>query len=440
VVAQQFEGAGRTEQAIRYWRHAGDRDLRRFAMKEAIAHYANALRVVMAMPESIERSEHELTICLALALAQQIARGPDAKESSDYYRRADTLSRQLPGHGREKFLATWGLWLHCFMTDQPSEAFRRADEMMTLAREIDDPDLLMEAFHALAAVQQRRGNFRGITEAAEEVIRRYDRQRHRDHAYLFGGHDARVCVRSFYAMGLWGLGYFDQAHRMGQKCIEDARDLGHAFSLCHGLHQSALTFLLLGDTETCQSIADELMPIAERNQFPWPLTMGRFLLGWLLARRGDASGIELMREAADRPAAGIRRPLLLSIIADELARIARYQDALAVLDKMETQEDSTQFKMLDSDGLRLRGSILLRISPANEGAAEASFAQALNVARNRSCRAVELRATTDLARLRRDQGRRAEAHDVLAPVYGWFTEGFDYPDLKAAKALLDELS
>jgi predicted ATPase len=441
VVAQQFEGAGRTEQAIRYWRQAGDRDLRRFALKEADAHYSNALRIVMSMPDTPARVEQELATCLALALVQQIARGPGAKESADYYRRADALSRQLPGHGREKFLATWGLWLHCSMTDKADEAFRRADEMIAIAHEINDQDLLMEAYHASIPVLQRRGDFRGMSEAAEEVVRRYDRQRHRDHAFLFGGHDSRVCARSLHAMSLWCLGYLDQAFEMGKRSIADARDLGHAFSICHALHQSGMVFALLQDIETCQVVASELFEIAERNKFPWPLTYARFLRGWLASRRGDYdAGIKQMVMASEEPSAVVRRPLLLALIADAQVRAGRYDDALKELERSTKVEAASRFQAFSSETLRLRGHVLLKLSKSYEGEAEAYLLRSMQVAREQHCRTFELRAAMTFAQLRRDQGRRAEARDLLAPVYGKFTEGFGWPDLQVAKALLAELS
>ena len=148
VIAQQFERAGQNEKSIQYWRQAGDRDLRRFAMKESIAHYSNALRLVAAMPEAPERSSLELGVCLGLGLAQQIGIGPNAKESGVTYERALTLSRTLPGRGRERFLASWGVWFHTMMSGRLTEAFQRADDLLAIARELDDSDLLLEAYHA----------------------------------------------------------------------------------------------------------------------------------------------------------------------------------------------------------------------------------------------------------------------------------------------------
>jgi class 3 adenylate cyclase/tetratricopeptide (TPR) repeat protein len=439
LIAQQFEGAGRTEQAIRYWRQAGDRDLRRFAVKEAIAHYSNALRVILSVPESSARAEQELAVSLALGLSQQMAHGPGSMESASHYRRADTLSRQLPGHGREKFLATWGLWLHCHMIDLTEEASRRSEEMVTIAHEVNDEDLVMEAYHAQMPMQQRVGNHRMTKKAAEEVARRYDRQRHRDHTFLFG-HDARVCAATFHALSLWGLGLFEQAVRMAHSAIADARDLGHAFSLAHALHQSGIVFLLLDDINICRPITDELYDIATRNQFAWPLTLARFYRGWLAVRCGDHdAGLKAMAAAVDEPAAGNRRPVLLTILAAATVSVSRYQQAIEVLDRIEELQAATQYTVFAAEAMRLRGDALRHLSRADDGKAESCLKRAVEIAREQRCDVFELRGATSLARLLGDSGRSAEAQSLLAPIYGRFTEGFDRPDLKVAKALLAEL-
>ena len=171
LIAQQFERAGQNEKAIHYWRQAGERDLRRFAMKESIAHYSSALRLVMAMPETPQRSGLELEVCLRLALAQLIGIGPTAKESGEYYKRALKLSHTVPGYGRERFLATWGVWFSETMNRRSVEAFRLADDLVAIARELDDPDLLVEAYHAQMPGLLWHADFLATKEAAEEVIR-----------------------------------------------------------------------------------------------------------------------------------------------------------------------------------------------------------------------------------------------------------------------------
>ena len=128
-------------------------------MKESIAHYANALRLVSAMPESPERSSLELSICLGLGMAQQIALGPTSKDARASYDRALALSRTLPAHGRQRFLATWGIWFHETMSGRTLVALKHADELLAIARELDNPDLLLEAYHARVPGLLRTADF-----------------------------------------------------------------------------------------------------------------------------------------------------------------------------------------------------------------------------------------------------------------------------------------
>jgi class 3 adenylate cyclase/predicted ATPase len=442
VIAQQFERAGQNEKSIQYWRQAGDRGLRRFAMKESIAHYSNALRLVAAMPEAPERSSLELGVCLGLGLAQQIGIGPNAKESGVTYARALTLSRTLPGRGRERFLASWGVWFHTIMSGRLTEAFQRADDLLAIARELDDSDLLLEAYHARVASLFLTADFPAIKEASQEVIRLYNRERHRDHAYYFGGHDSRVCAQSFYAISLWGLGFPDQAQQMAWQGIEDARALGHAFSLAHGLNIGSLTLLLLNDVNACRAVADELFLIADRNKFSWPLAQARLLRGWLTSQQGDRdAGIEQMLKVIDEPSSAVLifRPMFLTLIAEQQTLAAHLDAAIRTLARAMDEIHAQRARFYEPEIIRLRGEILLLQSRSNAAEAEAVFRQAMGIAAQQSCRAIELRACVSLARLLGDDGRRTQARDLLAPLYGAFTEGFDTLDLKEAKALLDEL-
>jgi class 3 adenylate cyclase len=440
VIAQQFERAGQNEKAVQYWHQSRERDLRRFAMKEPITHYCNALRLITAMPETPERSNLELGVCLGLGLAQQIGIGPTAKESAVSYRRALTLSCAL-GRGRERFLATWGIWFHTTMTGRTKEAFALADELLSIARELDDTDLLLEAYHARVPGLLRTADLGAMKEAAQKVVRLYDHERHRDHANYFGGHDSRVCAQSFHAISLWGLGFPDQAKQMAWRCIENARALGHTFSLVHGLNMGGLTFLLLKDADACRTAADELYPLAERNKFSWPLTYARFVRGWLRSQEGDHdAGIEQMLKAADEGPAAILQPIVLTLTAEQQMRAGHLEAALGTLDRAMKENAAQHARFYEPKMIRLRGEVLLAQSPSNAAQADSIFTNAMAVAAQQSCRTLELRAALSLARLLSDNGRRPEARDLLAPVYGEFTEGFDEPDLRAAKTLFAELS
>src|SRR5262249_43669000 len=158
---------------------------------------------VEAMPQTTARDALELDIRLGIGLVQLIMIGPSATEVAEQYSRALTLSRALPDRGRERFLATWGMWFNTVLRGLNDEAALLSDELVAIARELDNPDFLMEAYHAKVPMLLWVPDFKGVVEAAQQVIRLYNRERHHDHAYYFGGHDARMCARSFYAYGLW---------------------------------------------------------------------------------------------------------------------------------------------------------------------------------------------------------------------------------------------
>jgi predicted ATPase len=199
--------------------------------------------------------------------------------------------------------------------------------------------------------------------------------------------------------------------------------------------------VLLDDVDAVQRVLDELLPIAERNKFPWPLTYARFVRGWLTVHLGNRrAGIEQMLQASDEPAAANRRPILLGIIAEQQLRDAQDQAAVDTLDRAMSEVQAHDFHFYEPELLRLRGDVLLHQSRDNAAAAEAAFKQAIALAREQTCQALELRSGVSLARLFGEQGRRAQARGLLAPIYSAFTEGFDRPDLQAAKALLAELA
>ncbi len=440
VIAQQFERAAQNEKAIKYWQQAADRDLRRFAMKESMAHYANGLRLALALSEGRQRDELELDLSLGLGLAEIIGIGPGSTEATAHYQRALALSQTLPECGRELFLATWGVWFLTAVSGKFAEGMALADELVKIARERNDTDLMVEAYHAVCPTMMWRADLAGTRDAGKEVIRLYDRNRHRDHAYFFGGHDSRVCARSFVALSLWALGFPEQARREAWACIEDGRTLGHAFSHAHGLNMGSFTFLMLDDVEACRAIADELYPLAERNKFSWPLAQAQFLRGWLAANEGGSySAIDDMLQVAKPTGSSVLYPVLLGLIAAQQVRLGHHDAATITLDRA-SQEVALRAPFFEGEVMRLRGESLRAQSRDNVAPAEAAFRQAIALAEKHACRAFKLRATASLAKLLGDTGRRTEGRAALAPLYGEFTEGFDIPDLQAAKALLAQLS
>jgi len=436
LLAQQFEGAGRAEDAIRYWRKAGNRDLRRFALKEAVTHHSNALRLVMAMPETAERDALELAVRLELGQAQQVLLGPTSKEWFKHFERSLELSEARPKKGRELFLATWGVWFGHTMMGHSRESFAYCDKLLAIAAELDDPDFRLEAYHAHVPGLMRRGEFQTMKDTSLEVMRLYDRERHRDHAFFFGGHDAHVCAHCFYAMSLWAIGFSDQAQTEASRAYEFAQTLNHAFSVAHSLNVGSLTHLLLNDVEAIRAVADELYPLSEQHKFAWPLAYARFQRGWLIAQDGDRrEGAAKMTEAITNAPLAAFHPIVWGSIAQQHLIVGSLDAAREAL----AQADSRGVLFYGSELLRLRSDILLAESAQNVAEAEDLLRKGLAVASAQSCRPLELRVATSLARLLAGSGRREEARNLLAPLYARFTEGFQHADWKAAKAMLDAL-
>jgi class 3 adenylate cyclase len=440
VLAQHFEQAGQSEKAIAYWHRAGERDLRRFAMKESIAHLATALRLVLAMPQSQRRDELELPVRLGLGVAQIVAGGPTSAEAAEHYRHARALAGTLPDRSRERFLATWGLWFNASVSGRP-EGPTMADDLVAIATQLDNPDLLLEAHHAKVPMLLRAADLAGLDKAAKQVIKLYDRKRHRDHAFYFGGHDSRMCARSFYAQSLWAQGFLDQAADMSRQSIADARELGHILSQAHAMQRGGMTMMLLQDYEAARAIADELYALAERNKFAWQLADAIYFRGWLAALAGDfAVGLEQMTYAVNQPYNPGFRLHFVMHLAEQALRAGQVDSSATWVEKASDEIRIHGNHFGEPDVIRLRGEILLARSRDNHVAAEQEFREAMALAARQSFRSLQLRAATSLARLLAENNRRHEAREELAPVYAGFSEGFERPVLQSAKTLLDDLS
>jgi hypothetical protein len=197
--------------------------------------------------------------------------------------------------------------------------------------------------------------------------------------------------------------------------------------------------MLLKDEAGCRAVADELYPLAERNKFPWQLADAKFFRGWLAVHEGNKDGIEPMAHSASLPFFAPFRAFYLIQIIDAQLRAGQFERAMTTLDRTVKEIETETNHFCEPEVYRLRGEILLAQSRTNAPLAEAAFRDAAALAARQSCRVLELRAATSLARLLGEDRRRDEARDLLAPLYGAFTEGFDKADLQAAKALLGEL-
>jgi predicted ATPase len=258
------------------------------------------------------------------------------------------------------------------------------------------------------------------------------------------GADIRVAGLLFMALTLALQGYPDRGLARSREALAAAYELGHAFTTSQALYLTCWLHQMRGEQRVVEERARALMALTTEHGLVGWAPSGSILHGWAVATGGatDEGVAELRQGLTAKEAIGVLQhtPSGLSLLAGLYIRIKNPGEALRLLDEAFARVDRLEERWFEAELHRLKGEALLASSPERGAEAEACYHQALAVARDQGARLWELRAATSLARLWRDQGRCAEAHELLAPVYGWFTEGFGTADLKDAKALLDELA
>jgi predicted ATPase len=277
----------------------------------------------------------------------------------------------------------------------------------------------------------------------DRVIALYDPAVHRPLATRFG-HDVRMTALCWRALALWMLGYPEAALADMQAALKDAREIGHAATSMFALAHTTLTFVLLGERAVAQARADELVTLAESKGSLYWKSYGLVLRGRLLVAAGKAESAIPVTTAAiasmRSTGAGAYAPWYLTFLAEARAELGQFEDAWRCIAEATQAVDTTRERWCEADIHRTAGDIEL-MSPMRDSAkAEAHFQRALAVARGQQAKSFELRAAMSLARFWRDHGQRGKARELLASVYGQFTEGFETPALTQARALLDELA
>jgi predicted ATPase len=443
TLAHHYSRSGNTSKAIDYLHRAGQQAVERSAYADAISHLTAALDLLTALPESRERSQQELGVQMTLGTVLRVTKGQAAPEVERLYTRARELCEQV-GESQQLFRMLLGLW-HAHGT-RGEYRTRRAlgEQLLSLAQHLHDPDLLLEAHHALWTTLLAGGELGAAQPHLEQGMQLYDPQRHHTHAALYSGHDPGVCCRMQTAHSLWLFGYPDQALVSIQAALVLAQQLAHPLSLTMALRWAAVLHHLRREVSLTQARAEASMTIATEQGFPQQVATAAPLRGWALAVSGHVGeGIAQIQQglAAFRATGASRaRPEHLALLAEASAQVGKTAEGLEALAEALTTVATSGVPWWEAELYRLRGELLLQHAVARPEEAEACFQQALAVARRQQAKSLELRAAMSLARLWQGQGKRSEAHQLLAEVYGWFTEGFDTADLQEAKALLEALS
>jgi len=441
-LAAHFERAGLVQQAIPYHLKAAQVAHRLSALAETIAHLVRGLELLESLPDTPQRAQQELTFRIALGAPLIAARGYAAPEVEQAFNRALALCRRL-GETPQLFQALWGLGRFYLVRPRLAVAVEVGEQLLALARQTKDPDLLLEAHNSLGAFLFHRGELFAGREHIERGIALYDRERHAAHAFVYGQEPGVVCLaRAGWA--LWWLGYPDQAEQRAHEAVALASDVGHGFSLAFALSYAAVLHQFRREPDAAQAWAEQAISLATERGYPLFRALAVFLRGWALAAQGGPDeGIAQMREglAAFRATGGeLGLPYFLTILAETYDATGDPSTGLTLLAEAHTalEREQAEERWCEAELHRLRGDLLLH-GDLGEREAEVALFSALAVARRQRARSAELRAATSLSRLRQRQGRHEATREPLATIYAGFTEGLNTSDLLAARALLDAL-
>jgi class 3 adenylate cyclase/tetratricopeptide (TPR) repeat protein len=439
LLARHCTEGGLAEKAAAYWLKAGQQAIASWAIAEAVTQLRKGLDLIPQVPDGAARQERELGLLMTIGHALMAARGYASPEAGEAFSRARRLSEQL-SRPPQRARALGGQFAFRLVRAELEQAERHAGEMRDLGETYDNAKWRAAGAAASGCVCCYLGKFAESRAHYEQWVALWDP------AYRAVGstpEDYYVQGLSHLARTLLCLGHVDQALALRNQALAEARRLS-PYTLVSAMCLAWYVDWAIGGAKSAAVIlrsADEVLTLAQEQGFPLWLGVGNHMRGWCLGMLGQpeegmpllAKGVALRRANG----AELLLPFTLATLAEIHLAAGQPDEALGQLDQAAAMLATTKERWAEADMHRLRGTVL---QAANEAAAEASYRQALGVAREQNARFWELRAAVDLARLWHRQGKRSEARELLAPVYGWFTEGLDSPSLQDARAVLAELA
>jgi predicted ATPase len=447
-LAEHFIRGREPYRAVQYLRQAAETALQRHAHREAIDHLRRALECLKTLPDTPERTPHELQVYLALGGPLMATRGQAALEVEEVYGQAYILCQQA--EETDQLLPVLaGLWRFYAVRGVHHKAWELGERLLALAQRLSDQSYQLEAHRALGATLFFRGQLPAALDHLQQAMALYESGPSQV-SHVLG--DPQVSCLIYAARALWCLGYPDQARLQMQQAASLAQRLAHPYSLVWSQSFIADLYQLCGEDETALTLIESSLAMATAQGLPYWEARGRFMRGLVLAKQGHgAEGIAQMRQglaAMQITGAGLNRAYFLAQLAEAYAQAGQSDIGLATVAEALELGDERGEHWWEAELHRLQGVLLLvskgindQVQPNSLRAAKAErcLQQALTMARRQQARALELRAVMSLSRLWRHQGRNAAARRLLVESYNWFTEGFDTADLQAARGLLDTL-
>ena len=443
VIAHHLQFAGRSAEAIIHWRKAGERAVQQAANREAVGHLRRALSLLEVQPETPERRRAELAILLQLGPALMSLHGWWASEVGETIERASGVARRLKSSA-DLAPSIANLWSFNIARGRYDQAEANSRDLFRIARDLDDPEILLQAHHTAQGNLALRGKFAAASEHIDAALTLYDAERHTHHRYVYLGHDPGICMLALGAVMRSALGYPRAAMRRESKVLVAARRLGHPPSLAQALWFVSESRSARGDASAALATATELLELSEEYGLPQPRAFALIFLGWALARSGQTlegiAGIADGLGALDKMGGRMHLTRSHGLMAESLLAAGRYAEGLEQVNSALHIAAEIGEQWYLSRLYHVHAELLLHMDGINGEEAVASLHRSLSVARRQGARGWELRAATSLARLRVNHGSHRDARALLAPVYRRLAEEIDRPDLGEARELLDSLS
>ena len=442
IIAHHYSQAGLHELAVPRWLEAGENELRKSSAQEAVAHLNKGLEETQTMAPSVPRDRLELDVRRALGTGCMAWKGWPSKEVKDAFEPAVKLGQTL-GDNAALLPVLWGLSLREMTHTNFSRALEWAGEMIAAGRGDDSSDIAIMGHSSAVLTYFWMGELLLAREHADFVCREYDKARHRHLVYI-ANHDPKCVAQVWCSQVLWMLGFPDLAQKWCDEQLEISREQGHVFQLLFALTSGTGAYTYRREPDVVLARIGEALQGAKEHSLPIieHFTAAEWSCRAYLEAGQPQAGFDLAIQAAEvwRQAGGsVSIPYLMSVAADALRQLGRDTEARSIIDQAIHDMQTTNEKVFLAEAYRIKGELARNGTPSDHELAHNCFEKALNIARAQSAKGWELRAAKSLAELWKAKGNRREAYQVLAPVYDWFTEGFDTKDLKEAKALLEEL-
>ena len=456
-LAMHFERGREYVRAVQYRHQAGENALQRSAYQEAMVHLTKGLELLTTLPDTPERAQQELRLQMTLGSALLATRGFGDPAVEEAYLRAEELCQQL-GEPAERFGVLAGLWSFYTNRTQYTKARKIAERYLQQAEQEVRPYFLTWGHHLMAEPLFALGELSQARMHGEHAIAVYDAEAHRPDAARFGG-DPKVMSCSHTALVLWLLGYPDRALKRCKEGLGLARELGVPFALTYALICEAFFHLLRRDGAAAQALAEEVIAVSTQHGFATRIAQGTIYRGGAFVLQGHLEeGIALLQQgltATRASGSDMLRSHYLGLLVEAYAEGGQVAEGCVRLNEAFQMVDTHAERVCEAELYRLKGELFLNdergmmndewrtrkvksLPHATE--AEECFQNAIEIARNQNAKSWELRAATSLARVWQQQGKKAEAFQLLSEIHDWFTEGFDTVDLQAAKVLIEELN